>query len=119
MDFINKEDITVLKTDFQESHQLLWNENSKSERATITKVYVYPGKTNYRHIHENSEQIWIAIHGTGSLLLADDQTKEFSEGDVVRFADGDVHGITNNMNEEFIYISVTTPPINFRYAYDK
>lgn len=42
---------------------------------------------------------------------------DFREGDVVRFADGDIHGLMNNMNEEFIYISVTSPPINFRYAY--
>jgi quercetin dioxygenase-like cupin family protein len=38
-------------------------------------------------------------------------------GDVVRFADGDIHGITNSSTEEFVYISVTSPPINFRYAY--
>ena len=117
MDFIHKKDIVALKSDFQESHQLLWNENSGSERITITKVHVYPGKTNGRHKHEHSEQIWIAIKGTGTLLLENNETKELNEGDVVRFADGDVHGITNHRNEEFVYISVTSPPINFRYAY--
>ena len=117
MDFIKKEDIVALDSDFQVSHQLLWNENSSSERITITKVHVYPGKTNQRHKHESSEQIWIAIKGTGTLLLDDDKTLEFNEGDVARFADGDTHGITNNSDEEFIYISVTSPPINFRYAY--
>ena len=116
MEFIKKEAITVLKSDFQDSHQLLWNENSGSERVTITKVHVYPGKTNHRHSHDNSEQIWIALHGKGTLLLAEGQTKEFSEGDVVRFEDGDIHGITNCM-EEFVYMSVTSPPVNFRYAY--
>lgn len=117
MDFIQKKDIVVLKSDFQESHQLLWNENSGSERITITKVNVYPGKTNARHKHDHSEQIWIALKGTGTLLLANDETREFNEGDVVRFADGDIHGITNYSAEEFVYISVTSPPINFRYAY--
>lgn len=117
MDFISKDSIEVLSSDFQDSHQLLWNENSSSERITITKVYVHPGKTNSRHIHETSEQIWIAIHGIATLLLANDETKEFSEGDVVRFADGDVHGVTNLMDEDFVYLSVTSPPINFRYAY--
>jgi len=119
MDFISKDNITVLKADFQDSHQLIWNENSKSERITITKVYVHPGKTNTRHKHNYSEQIWIAIKGTGTLLLDDDKEKQFTEGDVVRFADGDIHGITNNMDEDFVYISITSPPINFRYAYDK
>lgn len=119
MEFISKESIKVLKSDFQDSYQLLWNENSSSEAVTITKVYVHPGKTNYRHIHEQSEQIWIALSGSGVLLLSDNQTKGIQEGDVVRFLPGDVHGVTNQHEEEFIYLSVTSPPINFRYAYQK
>jgi quercetin dioxygenase-like cupin family protein len=117
MDFICKQDIVALDSDFQVSYQLLWNENSASERMTITKVHVYPEKTNQRHQHESSEQVWIALKGKGVLLLANDETREFSEGDVVRFADGDMHGIYNNSDSEFVYISVTAPPINFRYAY--
>jgi len=119
MEFIKKEDIAVLKSDYQDSYQLLWNENSESERVTITKVHVYPGKTSVKHSHEGSEQIWVALSGTGTLLLDGDKTMEFKEGDVVRFADGDIHGMTNDMEEDFIYLSVTAPPVNFRYAYKK
>ena len=36
---------------------------------------------------------------------------------MVRFSSGEVHGLLNDSDEEFVYISVTTPPINFRYAY--
>lgn len=118
MDFIKKESIVVLKSDFQDSHQLLWNENSSSERVTITKVFVHPGKTNSRHTHDTSEQIWVALSGTGLLLLENEKTKVFSQGDVVRFADGEIHGVTNQTGDEFVYLSVTSPPINFRYAYD-
>ena len=50
-------------------------------------------------------------------MLADDEEKDFLAGDVARFAEGDVHGLRNDSNEEFIYISVTSPPINFEYAY--
>lgn len=35
----------------------------------------------------------------------------------IAFADGDVHGLLNDGTEEFVYVSVTTPPINFGYAY--
>ena len=41
----------------------------------------------------------------------------FETGDVVRFADGDIHGLKNNSQDVFEYISVTSPPINFGYAY--
>ena len=119
MEFIPKDKIKVLKADFQDSHQLLWDENSNSQRITITKVFVHPGKVNGRHQHPHSEQIWVALSGKGTLLLDGDKTMSFEAGDVVRFEEGDTHGIFNDSDEEFCYLSVTAPPINFRYAYDK
>lgn len=68
-------------------------------------------------MHEASEQIWYATHGCGKLLLADDEEKEFKTGDVVRFAETDIHGLRNDGDTEFVYISVTAPPIHFGYAY--
>ncbi len=79
MEYISKESIVVLKSDFQDSYQLLWNENSSSKRVTITKVYVHPGKTNNRHSHDTSEQIWVALSGTGVLLLENEKTKVFQK----------------------------------------
>lgn len=119
MEFIPKDEIKVLKADFQDSHQLLWDENSNSQRVTITKVFVHLGKVNGRHQHPHSEQIWVALSGKGTLLLDGDKTMSFEAGDVVRFEEGDTHGIFNDSDEEFCYLSVTAPPINFRYAYDK
>ncbi|MCL2195183.1 MAG: cupin domain-containing protein [Oscillospiraceae bacterium] len=99
------------------SEQLLFPENSTSKRVTITRVTVPPGAEQPRHTHKKSEQIWIALSGCGLLLLADEQTKEFTAGDVVRFAAKDVHGLKNASDENFQYMSVTSPPINFRKAY--
>ncbi|MEG6572794.1 hypothetical protein V6C21_09850 [[Clostridium] cellulosi] len=39
--------------------------------------------------------------------MADNKEKEFSAGNVVRFADKEVHGLLNAGDVEFIYISVT------------
>ena len=36
---------------------------------------------------------------------------------MVRFAGKDVHGLLNDGDTEFVYISVTAPPIDFGYAY--
>ncbi|MBQ3514062.1 MAG: cupin domain-containing protein [Lachnospiraceae bacterium] len=117
MEFIEKNKIKELSNPGVVSRQLLNPENSESERVTITEVHLEIGACQPRHIHETSEQIWYATKGTGKLLLADDMEKVFSAGDVVRFADGDVHGLLNDGIEEFVYVSVTTPPINFGYAY--
>jgi len=117
MEYINKESIVELSNPGVVSRQLLNPDNSESKRVTITEVHLQPGAVQPRHTHEESEQIWYATKGIGKLMLANNEEKEFTAGDVVRFADGDVHGLRNDGEDIFIYISVTTPPIHFGYAY--
>ncbi len=119
MELIRKGDFKILSNPGVESAQIINPDNSTSERLTITRVLVQPGSEQGRHTHESSEQIWIALKGTGTLLLADGQTEQFSEGDVARFADQTVHGLLNESDTVFEYLSVTSPPINFRNAYKK
>ena len=117
MEFINKDNIVDLTNPGVVSRQLLNPGNSESKRVTITEVHLEKGASQPRHTHPASEQIWYAVKGSGKLLLADGEEKTFSQGDVVRFADNDVHGLLNDGDSEFIYISVTAPPIDFAYAY--
>lgn len=117
MEFINSENIKELSNPGVVSRQLINPENSESERVTITEVHLEVGAIQPRHKHDSSEQIWYAIQGTGKLLLADDKEMIFTTGDVVRFADNDIHGLLNDGDAEFVYISVTSPPIDFGYAY--
>jgi mannose-6-phosphate isomerase-like protein (cupin superfamily) len=88
-----------------------------SRRVTITRVTVASGAKNPPHVHAASEQVWVALRGSGVLLLGGTTTAPFAEGDVVRFVEGDVHGFENTGSGEFVYLSVTSPPINFRGAY--
>lgn len=117
MEFISGSDIKVFSNSGVESQQLLFPENSSSSRVTITRVTVPVGASSPRHRHETSEQIWVALSGAGTLLLEGGSTRPIRAGDVVRFADGDVHGIENANSEPFVYLAVTSPPINFRQAY--
>jgi mannose-6-phosphate isomerase-like protein (cupin superfamily) len=45
-------------------------------------------------------------------------TAAFAAGDVVRFEDNEFHGFENTGDIEFEYISITSPPLNFRSAYE-
>ena len=117
MEFIAARDIKVFSNSGVESQQLLFPENSSSSRVTITRVTVAPGASSPVHRHETSEQVWVALSGEGTLLLGDGQTRPIRAGDVVRFADGDLHGIENTNALPFVYMAVTAPPINFRQAY--
>lgn len=119
MEFIKSTDIKSLANPGVVSRQLLNPDNSASTRVTITEVHLEAGASQPGHIHETFEQIWYAIKGSGKLLLENDTEKVFESGDVVRFADKDVHGLLNDGNGEFIYVSVTAPPIHFGYAYEK
>ena len=117
MEIIRRTDITSFSNGGVTSEQLLFPENSQSQRVTVTRVTVAPGGTNPRHAHATSEQIWVALRGSGVLLLGSGATAPFAEGEVARFSDGDVHGFENTGSVEFVYLSVTSPPLNFRAAY--
>lgn len=117
MEFINRDSIVELSNPGVVSRQLLTPNNSSTERVTITEVHLETGASQPRHIHESSEQIWYAVKGTWKLLLENGTERPFAAGDVARFADKDVHGLLNDGGEEFVYISVTAPPIDFGYAY--
>lgn len=119
MELIKGESITALANSGVISRQLLSPENSSSERVTVTEVHLEAGASQPRHTHEASEQIWYAVRGRGKLLLENGVEREFQAGDVTRFADGDVHGLLNDGGIEFVYISITAPPINFQYAYQE
>ena len=117
MEIIRRTEVASFANGGVTSEQLLFPENSQSQRVTITRVTVAPGAKNPPHAHAASEQAWVALRGSGILLLGCATTAPFAEGDVVRFAEGDVHGLENTGSVEFIYLSVTSPPINFRGAY--
>lgn len=119
MEFIKSNTIKSLANPGVVSRQLLNPDNSESQRVTITEVHLETGACQPRHLHETSEQIWYALKGSGTLLLADDAEQAFAAGDVVRFDDTDIHGLRNDGDTEFVYLSVTAPPIHFGYAYGK
>jgi quercetin dioxygenase-like cupin family protein len=119
MEFIAAKDVPAFSNSGVQSHQLLFPENSSSSRVTLTRVEFEPGAISPRHRHATSEQVWVALEGQGTLLLADDARRPFSVGDVVRFEDGDIHGFENTGSARFVYLSVTSPPLNFRAAYAK
>ncbi len=117
MEIVRAGEVAILSNSGITSRQMLFPENSRSERVTITRVSVAPGARNPPHRHASSEQIWVALRGSGQLLLEDGKTLPFEEGDVVRFEDNDLHGFENTGGSDFEYLSVTSPPVNFRGAY--
>ena len=119
MEIIRADAVTQFTNSGVTSRQLLFPENSQSSRITITRVTVQPGAKNPPHRHTESEQVWVALRGRGQLLVEGGRAVAFAEGDVVRFEDGELHGFENSGTSEFEYLSVTSPPVNFRAAYER
>src|SRR5574344_266047 len=117
VEFIAQKDIQVLAKPDLMSRQLISPLNSKHARVTITEVHMQLGACQERHVHVSSEQIWYALRGTAALLLANNEERPFAAGDVVRFGENTVHGVKNTGTDEFVYLSVTTPPQDFTPAY--
>jgi quercetin dioxygenase-like cupin family protein len=117
MEHLTQKQFVTLTNPGVTSVQLLSPRNSQSSRVTITRVVIAPGAMQPRHSHSASEQIWYALSGSGALLLADGRTQPICAGEVVRFAENEVHGLENTGAAPFEYLSVTSPPIDFSYAY--
>lgn len=117
MELIRAEEIASFSNPGVVSRQLLNPDNSASSRVTITEVHLEPGACQPRHRHQASEQVWYALQGSGVLLLDDGKEIAFHVGDVARFADNHIHGLRNDGGTDFVYLSVTAPPIHFGHAY--
>jgi quercetin dioxygenase-like cupin family protein len=117
MEFLAAEDFKTLSNPGVLSVQLLSPHNSASSRVTTTRVTVEAGGKQQVHPHPTSEQIRLALDGSGTLELGEGKRMSFGQGDVVRFVDGDLHGFENTGERPFTYLSVTSPPINSSYAY--
>jgi quercetin dioxygenase-like cupin family protein len=85
--------------------------------VTVTRVTVAPGAEQPRHAHPASEQIWIVEQGAADMLLAGDRVRRIGAGEVVRTPAGEIHGLHNDTGEPFVYLAITTPPVDFRPAY--
>ena len=118
MELIRATEIKAFSNSGVTSRQLLFPENSRSGRLTVTRVTMRPGARNPPHRHATSEQVWAALRGSGQLLL-EGGAVPFAEGDVARFEDGELHGFENTGSAEFEYVSVTSPPLNFRAAHER
>jgi len=118
VEVLTRADSTTLTRPGQTSVQLLWPGNSPQARVTLTLVTIPPGAMNRRHSHPNAEQIWIIEQGRAVLLLGDGQSRPVQAGEIVRTPAGAVHGLHNTGGEPLVYLAVTTPPVDFRGAYD-
>src|SRR5258708_13809950 len=99
MELLTQDRFKVFANPGVTSVQIVSPHNSRSDRVTITRVTVAPGAHQPRHAHASSEQIWLALPGTGSLLFNYGQTSVAHAGDAARFTHGHNTRVENSSPE--------------------
>jgi quercetin dioxygenase-like cupin family protein len=83
---------------------------TESKEAVVVVWYIKPGQAIPAHNYPNGQDTWTILAGKGEYCL--DQagtTKPIAAGDVVVAHAGCVHGLLNNGDEPFVFISVVSP----------
>jgi len=77
----------------------------------VSLAKLQPSLSYERHEHQDHEEIYYIINGTGHITIADESAK-FRDGDVIYIPEKTSHSITNDGNEmvEFLAFGGFTDP---------
>jgi mannose-6-phosphate isomerase-like protein (cupin superfamily) len=64
----------------------------------VSLAKLQPTLSYERHNHEDHEEVYYIIHGTGQIRIGS-ETAKFKDGDVIYIPEKSVHSITNDGNE--------------------
>ena len=70
---------------------------------------VKPGQQVMSHMHTVSDDIWIVMQGTGLFHPEPGQDVRVSAGQVIVNPAGTCHGVTNDGDEDFVFVGVIAP----------
>lgn len=82
-------------------------DRAKSKASEVFMVIVEPGKSVIHHKHDDTEQIFYMLQGTGFLCIGEEK-KEYAvkPGDVIRIPMSTLHSIKTDSNENIKYLCV-------------
>jgi mannose-6-phosphate isomerase-like protein (cupin superfamily) len=98
------------------SHILMDAGELGSRNLVMTWVEVPPGANQSLHSHEDSEQAYVIVRGSGEMEVAGDR-EQVSAGDLVFIPPATDHGIKNDGSEDLVYVSATSPPVSMEELY--
>jgi quercetin dioxygenase-like cupin family protein len=78
--------------------------------ATIVAWYVKPGQKIKAHLHPNGQDTWTILSGEADYFVdLVGTTRRIRSGDIVIAHTNEVHGVHNNGDDPFVFISVVSP----------
>lgn len=82
-----------------------------SRHMTITRVELEPGVEQELHTHEEAEQAYVVMSGSGTVSVAGD-SQRLEPGDLVLVPPASDHGLANPGEERFELLSIQSPAVS-------
>lgn len=93
------------------SHILMDAGEMGSRHMTVTWVVVPPGVSQELHSHEEAEQVYVVVQGTGTLSTTGD-TEQLEPGDLALIPPASDHTLANETEEPLAILSVQSPAVS-------
>jgi mannose-6-phosphate isomerase-like protein (cupin superfamily) len=92
------------------SHVLMDAGELGSRNMSVTWLEVPAGAEQALRSHEEAEQVYVVVRGSGTMSVAGD-TQGIEEGDLILVSPATDHAIANQGETELACISVQSPPV--------
>ena len=93
------------------SHLLMDAGELGSRHMTVTWIEVAPGVSQELHTHEEAEQVYVVVQGTGTLSTTGD-TELLEPGDLALIPPASDHRIANEGEVPLALVSVQSPAVS-------
>jgi mannose-6-phosphate isomerase-like protein (cupin superfamily) len=93
------------------SHILMDAGELGSRHMTVTWIDVPPGVSQELHSHEEAEQVYVVVRGTGTLSTTGD-TEQLEQGDLALIPPASDHTLANQGEEPLAILSVQSPAVS-------
>jgi mannose-6-phosphate isomerase-like protein (cupin superfamily) len=100
------------------SHILMDAGELGSRHMTVTWVDVPEGVSQQLHSHEEAEQVYVIVRGTGTLSAAGD-TQTLEPGDLALIPPATDHTIANQGTEPLSLVSVQSPAVSVEETFGR
>ncbi len=100
------------------SHILMDAGELGSRHMTVTWVEVPAGVSQELHSHEEAEQVYVVVRGTGTLSATGD-TERLEPGDLALIPPASDHSIANEGPDELAILSVQSPAVSVEETFGR
>jgi mannose-6-phosphate isomerase-like protein (cupin superfamily) len=81
-----------------------------ARNLSVTWILVPAGARQTLRSHEQSEQAYVVVRGTGTMSVAGD-TQAVGEGDLIMVPPATEHSVSNDAEAELALVSIQSPPV--------